>query len=206
MAALLGSAHGYAAARSPRGWSMGLDDLLGPATLGLIAKALPPMRETERAALEAGTVGFEGNFFAGRPDFDAQRTRGPNRLSAEEQSVLDDATARALCGFRRVGWLALPSVDLHPGATRRSANLDGGGRVRGESRDQSPNVKWAAAALVDQRCAMLAADSHGPARRPAANALPRTVFARARPRLHLIHFHSDLAPNDVGLLAASSMT
>jgi acyl-CoA dehydrogenase len=48
------------------------------------------MGDTERAALEAGTVGFEGQLFAGQPDFDALRARGPNRLTAAEQAFLDN--------------------------------------------------------------------------------------------------------------------
>ena len=47
------------------------------------------MGDTERAALEAGTVGFEGQLFSGQPDFDALRQRGANRLTAAEQSFLD---------------------------------------------------------------------------------------------------------------------
>ena len=69
---------------------MGLADSLGRFALGPFAKALPPMGDTERAALEAGTVGFEGELFAGRPDFDALRARGPNRLSEAEQAFLDN--------------------------------------------------------------------------------------------------------------------
>ena len=64
--------------------------MLGRAALAPFSKALPVMGETERAALEAGTVGFEGELFSGRPDFDALRQRGPNRLTAEEQAFLDN--------------------------------------------------------------------------------------------------------------------
>jgi acyl-CoA dehydrogenase len=63
--------------------------LLGRAALAPFSKALPTMGETERAALEAGSVGFEGALFSGCPDFDALRQRGPNRLTAEEQGFLD---------------------------------------------------------------------------------------------------------------------
>jgi acyl-CoA dehydrogenase len=69
---------------------MGLASALGRLALGPFSKALPPIGETERAALEAGTVGFEGRLFAGRPDFDALAAVGPNRLTPEEQSFLDD--------------------------------------------------------------------------------------------------------------------
>ncbi len=63
--------------------------MIGRAAMGPFAKALPAMGDTERAALEAGTVGFEGELFAGRPDFDSLRSRGPNRLTDEEQAFID---------------------------------------------------------------------------------------------------------------------
>ncbi|MEO8153182.1 MAG: acyl-CoA dehydrogenase [Rhizobacter sp.] len=68
---------------------MGLSRFIGRLALGPFSKALPPMGDTERAALEAGTVGFEGRLFSGRPDFDVLRGMGPNRLTPEEQSFLD---------------------------------------------------------------------------------------------------------------------
>ncbi|QCB46888.1 acyl-CoA dehydrogenase [Hydrogenophaga sp. PAMC20947] len=77
---------------------MGLADILGRTALGPFSKALPAMGDTERAALEAGTVGFEGDLFAGRPDFDALRARGPNRLSKAEQAFLDHEV-RDLCAM-----------------------------------------------------------------------------------------------------------
>ena len=68
---------------------MGLSTVLGRLSLGAFTRALPALGDTERAALEAGTVGFEGALFAGCPDFDALRSRGPNRLTAAEQAFLD---------------------------------------------------------------------------------------------------------------------
>lgn len=69
---------------------MSLHSLLGRLALGPFSKALPAIGDTERAALEAGTVGFEGDLFAGRPDWTALRARGANRLSAAEQAFLDN--------------------------------------------------------------------------------------------------------------------
>ncbi len=77
---------------------MAFADLVGRIAMGPFAKALPPMGDTERAALEAGTVGVEGELFAGRPDFDALRARGPNRLTEAEQHFLDHEVV-ALCGM-----------------------------------------------------------------------------------------------------------
>lgn len=68
---------------------MGLHRLIGRLAMAPFSKALPAMGETERAALEAGTVGFEGDLFAGRPDFDALMRRGANRLSDAERHFLD---------------------------------------------------------------------------------------------------------------------
>src|SRR5882672_9005516 len=75
---------------------MSLASFVGRIALKPFSRALPPMGDTERAALEAGTVGFEGQLFAGRPDFDALRNVGPNRLTAEEQAFLDNEVP-ALC-------------------------------------------------------------------------------------------------------------
>ncbi|MDR7272450.1 acyl-CoA dehydrogenase [Pelomonas saccharophila] len=63
--------------------------LLGHWAFEPFAKALPQMGDTERAALEAGTVGFEGALFRGRPDFDRLMAVAPNHLTAEEQAFLD---------------------------------------------------------------------------------------------------------------------
>lgn len=63
--------------------------LLGRWALAPFSKALPQMGDTERAALEAGTVGFEGELFGGRPDFDRLLAMPPNRLTPEEQAFLD---------------------------------------------------------------------------------------------------------------------
>ncbi|KQV86049.1 acyl-CoA dehydrogenase [Pelomonas sp. Root1237] len=66
-----------------------LGPLLGRWAFEPFAKALPQMGDTERAALEAGTVGFEGALFAGAPDFDRLLAMAPNRLTADEQAFLD---------------------------------------------------------------------------------------------------------------------
>jgi acyl-CoA dehydrogenase len=75
---------------------MPLASLIGRWAMQPFSKALPPLGDTERAALEAGTVGFEGLLFAGRPDFDVLSAMGPNRLSEREQSFLD-REVRELC-------------------------------------------------------------------------------------------------------------
>jgi acyl-CoA dehydrogenase len=75
---------------------MPLASLIGRWAMQPFSKALPPLGDTERAALEAGTVGFEGQLFAGRPDFDALTAMGPNQLTEREQAFLHNEV-RTLC-------------------------------------------------------------------------------------------------------------
>jgi acyl-CoA dehydrogenase len=57
--------------------------------LGYIRKALPPISDTERTALEAGTVGWEAELFRGDPCWDRLLRIPPPRLSEEERAFLD---------------------------------------------------------------------------------------------------------------------
>lgn len=53
------------------------------------AGMLPKISDTERAALEAGTVWVNGEFFSGNPDFSRMLAEAYPRLSDEEQAFLD---------------------------------------------------------------------------------------------------------------------
>jgi acyl-CoA dehydrogenase len=57
--------------------------------LGFYKKILPPLSKTERIALESGTVGFEGELFSGKPDWEALLSQPKPVLTAEEQAFLD---------------------------------------------------------------------------------------------------------------------
>jgi len=57
---------------------------------------LPRISDTERQALEAGTVWIDGQFFSGNPDFRKMLAEPYNSLSAEEQAFLD-GPAEELC-------------------------------------------------------------------------------------------------------------
>ncbi|MBW3551506.1 MAG: acyl-CoA dehydrogenase family protein, partial [Proteobacteria bacterium] len=57
--------------------------------LKFYSRILPPLSETERVALEAGTVGFEGELFSGKPDWQVLLDQPAPALSAEEQAFLD---------------------------------------------------------------------------------------------------------------------
>src|ERR1700743_3555062 len=54
-------------------------------------KLLPPMSQTEREALEAGTVWWDGELFTGAPKWPKLLSAKPPVLSSEEQAFLDGA-------------------------------------------------------------------------------------------------------------------
>lgn len=63
--------------------------LLTAPALKFLRKALPPLSQTEKIALETGSVGFEGDLFSGKPDWDKLLNYPKPQLSAEEQAFLD---------------------------------------------------------------------------------------------------------------------
>src|SRR3989449_3244661 len=63
--------------------------LLTDRVLALYRRILPDMSQTEKEAIDAGTVWWDGDLFSGRPDFDKLLAVPEPRLSAEEQAFLD---------------------------------------------------------------------------------------------------------------------
>ncbi|MEQ1773735.1 MAG: acyl-CoA dehydrogenase [Burkholderiales bacterium] len=63
--------------------------VLGAPLLGLFRKILPQMSSTEKEALEAGTVWWDGELFSGKPDWKILQAYPKPVLSAEEQAFLD---------------------------------------------------------------------------------------------------------------------
>ena len=57
--------------------------------LAVYQKITPQLSDTERVALEAGTVGFEGELFSGKPDWRKLLNQPVPQLSTEEQAFLD---------------------------------------------------------------------------------------------------------------------
>ncbi|MGH8191852.1 MAG: acyl-CoA dehydrogenase [Rhodanobacteraceae bacterium] len=57
--------------------------------LKVLKRVLPKISETEQVALDAGTVGFEGELFSGKPDWSRLLGEPKPQLSAEEQAFLD---------------------------------------------------------------------------------------------------------------------
>ena len=63
-----------------------------------VKRILPPVSDTEKEALEAGTVGFDAEFFSGEPDWSKLRAVGAPALSDEEQTFLNE-TVDELCAM-----------------------------------------------------------------------------------------------------------
>ena len=61
-------------------------------------KVLPPMSNTEKDAIEAGTVWWDGELFSGRPDWDKLLAYPKATLTAEEQAFIDGPTEE-LCAM-----------------------------------------------------------------------------------------------------------
>jgi acyl-CoA dehydrogenase len=57
--------------------------------LAVFRKAMPPMSQTEREAIEAGTVWWDADLFSGRPDWAKLLAVPKPALTAEEQRFLD---------------------------------------------------------------------------------------------------------------------
>ena len=63
--------------------------MLGKPLLQLFRKILPQMSSTEKEALEAGTVWWDGELFSGKPDWKKLHAYPKPTLSAEEQAFLN---------------------------------------------------------------------------------------------------------------------
>ncbi|CRM82042.1 Acyl-coenzyme A dehydrogenase [Pseudomonas sp. 31 R 17] len=77
-------------------------------------KVLPPMSETERDAIDAGTVWWDGELFSGRPDWDKLLAYPKVQLTEEEQAFIDGPTEE-LCAMVS-DWEIGQVMDLPPAA------------------------------------------------------------------------------------------
>ncbi|MGH7487845.1 MAG: acyl-CoA dehydrogenase family protein, partial [bacterium] len=66
--------------------------------LDIFRKIMPEMSETEAAALEAGTVWWDGELFSGRPDWNKLLETPVPKLADAEQRFLDNEVEE-LCGM-----------------------------------------------------------------------------------------------------------
>jgi len=81
--------------------------------LRFYTKLLPPLSETERVALEAGTVGFEGELFSGKPDWRKLLDLPKPELTPEEQAFLD-GPCEELCRMTNDWEITHVLADLPP--------------------------------------------------------------------------------------------
>ena len=72
--------------------------LVSEPVLHAFRKVLPPMSQTEREALEAGSVWWDGELFSGRPDWRKLLAVPPATLTPAEQRFLDEDTEQ-LCAL-----------------------------------------------------------------------------------------------------------
>ncbi len=77
-------------------------------------KTLPPMSKTERDAIDAGTVWWDGELFSGRPDWDQLLAYPKVQLTEEEQAFIDGPTEQ-LCAMVS-DWQIGQDMDLPPEA------------------------------------------------------------------------------------------
>ncbi len=87
-----------------------------PAIMRAMAMALPRMGETERIALEAGTVWWDGELFSWRPDWKKLLAFQQKPLSPRERAFLD-GPVEELCGMVEE-WKVERDGDLPPEAWR----------------------------------------------------------------------------------------
>ncbi|MEI6858853.1 MAG: acyl-CoA dehydrogenase, partial [Shewanella sp.] len=59
-------------------------------------KVLPPLSDTEKEAMEAGDVWWEGELFRGQPNWETLHSYGKPKLSVEEQAFIDNQVVTAL--------------------------------------------------------------------------------------------------------------
>jgi len=86
---------------------------LTPRAFALFRKVAPKVSETEKVALEAGTVGWDGELFTGRPDWHNLLINRHTGLSEEEQAFVDNQCNQAIAMCN--AWdLAVERADLPP--------------------------------------------------------------------------------------------
>ena len=87
--------------------------LLSRWIMRVMASVLPRIGETERVALEAGTVWFDGDLFSGSPDWQKLLDFSVRNLSEKEQAFLD-GPVEELCRMLDE-WSIVRARDLPPG-------------------------------------------------------------------------------------------
>lgn len=81
--------------------------------LNFYRKVMPAMSRTEKEAISAGTVTWEGDLFRGNPDWNKLLTQTPARLTAEEQAFID-GPVETLCTMLNDWDITHNRIDLPP--------------------------------------------------------------------------------------------
>ena len=87
--------------------------VLASPLLGVYRRVLPPLSETERVALAAGTVGFEGQLFSGKPNWSKLLDPAVPHLTIEEQAFLS-GPVEEVCAMVDDWHVSHERVDLTP--------------------------------------------------------------------------------------------
>ncbi|WP_242495210.1 hypothetical protein [Salinicola tamaricis] len=86
---------------------------LSPRLFSVFKKIAPKVSETERVALDAGTVAWDGELFSGRPDWKRLLAFDNPGLSDEEQAFVDHQCAVA-AGMCNAWEIARERADMPP--------------------------------------------------------------------------------------------
>ena len=87
--------------------------LLSDPVLSIYRRILPDMSQTEKEAIDAGTVWWDGDLFSGRPDWERLLHTPAPRLNAEEQAFLDGPVEQA-CAMADDWEITHERYDLSP--------------------------------------------------------------------------------------------
>src|SRR6185312_14359188 len=86
-------------------------DRISKPIFGWAKGVMPPISETERDAIDAGTVWWDGELFTGSPDWSKLVAMKPAALSAEERAFME-GPVRELCAMVDDWKLAWEDRDL----------------------------------------------------------------------------------------------
>jgi acyl-CoA dehydrogenase len=101
----------FAAIAIPLNFKPWRQQLISAPFLKQFRRMLPRMSETEQVALDAGTVGWEGELFAGRPDWQILKNQPHLGLTVEEQAFVD-GPAEELCDMLNQWEITHKDADL----------------------------------------------------------------------------------------------
>ena len=87
--------------------------LITDRVLAIYRRILPDMSQTEKEAIDAGTVWWDGDLFSGKPDWDKLLRTTEPRLSAQEQAFLD-GPVEELCAMCDDWEITHRHLDLPP--------------------------------------------------------------------------------------------